>query len=437
MKFPVYPVMEERMKRRLTLVFLVCTLVLLVALPFTGGCSNNSATSPAATSGNTTSAAPAAAKTAPEVRIGIMGGITGPAAASVSYMLKELDYILKYINEVEGGIDGIKLTWRTVDNKGGPEGAILSYKELQSSFNPAIYLVVEDFYYLGVKDQIMADKSVVFTTGANDPRLYIPPGQFFTLAIPPADGFAGFVKWVKQDWKGAGAPKIGVLTWDLQSGGVWKQAQPWAMKQGVEITEVQYSAAGMDLKPQIMKLRDAGVNYVWMMGTTSHANLAIRDFNGLGLKDKISVTFNEYVEADVLLGLAGKDAEGYNIIRSESPYSDNTQAAQQYTSIYQWAEKKDKWSDNRLMMNFKAAITAAIKQAAADAGKDKIDRFAIYNALNKLDSIDSWGNSHNFGYGPDRRLGVQTMKISRLTQTGTVSASDWIAMPRTFEGIDK
>jgi ABC-type branched-subunit amino acid transport system substrate-binding protein len=432
------------MKRnRVLLVLLACSLVVLMLVPFISSCSSSSGTTtasaPAATNQApaTTAVTTTAAKPAPEIRIGVMGGLTGPAAASVGAMFKELEYIFKYVNEVEGGIDGVKLAWKIVDNKGGPEGAMLGYKELQNTFNPAFYMAVEDFYYMGVKDLIVQDKSVVLVTSANDPRLYTPVSNFFSMAVPPADGFAGFVKWAKQDWKGSGAPKIGVLTWDLQSGGVWKQAQPWAMKQGVEITEVQYSAAGMDLKPQLMKLRDANVNYVWMMGTSSYANIAVRDFNGLGLKDKMSFTFNEYVEADVLLGLAGKEAEGFNIIRSESPYSDNTDAAKLYTKIYQWAEKKDKWSDNRLMINFKAAFTAAIKQAATDVGKDKIDRVAIYNALNKLTKIDTWGNSKDFGYGPDRRLGVQTMKISKLTQTGTVSLSDWVTMPRTFEGIDK
>jgi ABC-type branched-subunit amino acid transport system substrate-binding protein len=436
--------MEELMKsNRGLMVFLVCSLVALLLLPLVSSCSGSASTTTSASSAitsaaiATTAVTTTALKPAPEVRIGVMGGLTGPAAAAVGSMLKELEYIFKYINEVEGGIAGTKLAWKIVDNKGGPEGAILAYKELQNSFNPALYLVVEDFYYMGIKDTIIQDKSVVFATSANDPRLYAPASNFFSLAIPPADGFAGFVKWVKQEWKEAGTPKIGVLTWDLQSGSVWKQAQAWAMKQGVEITEVQYSAAGMDMKPQLMKLRDANAKYVWMMGTSSHANLAVRDFNGLGLKDKMSLTFNEYVEADVLLGLAGKDAEGFNIIRSESPYSDNTEAAKQYTKIYQWAEKKDKWSDNRLMINFKAAFTAAIKQAATDVGNDKIDRIAIFNALNKLTSIDTWGNSKDFGFGPDRRLGVQTMKISKLTQTGTVSLSDWVTMPRTFEGIDK
>jgi ABC-type branched-subunit amino acid transport system substrate-binding protein len=431
------------------IVLMVCLMLVLVSLPLASSCSSSAGTTTSttqataqqsgtqATTNKTTAAVTTAAKPAPEVRIGVIGGITGPAAAAVGNYIKELEYILKYINEVEGGIDGVKLAWKIIDDKGGPEGAILAYKELQSSYNPAFYLVIEDFYLSGYKDIIAQDKSVMIATSPNDPRLYTPASYFFNLAIPPADGFAGFVKWALQDWKGTGTPKIGALVWDLQSGGVWKQAQSWVTKQGVNVNEVQYSVTAMDMKASLMKLRDANVNYVWMIGSSPNASMAIRDYNGLGLKDKFSLTFSEYVEADVVLGLAGKDAEGFTIIRSESPYSDNSEAAKLYTKIYQWAEKKDHWSDNRLNMNFKAVITAAIKQAAADVGKDKIDKAAIYNALNKLTSIDTLGNSKDFGFGSDRRLGVQTMKISKLTQTGTVSLTDWITMPRTFEGIDK
>jgi hypothetical protein len=208
------------------------------------------------------------------------------------------------------------------------------------------------------------------------------------------------------------------------------------LETGVQIIPAQYGMATPDYSAALMKLRDANVNYIWMLATTQNAVVAIRGMNSLSLKDKIPLTFNEYVEADVLLGLVGKDAEGYTIIRSESPYSDNTEAAKLYNKVWQWAEKKDKWSDNRLSINLLAAITAAIKQAKTDVGVGNIDHIAIYNALNKLSNIDTWGNSQGFGYGPERRIGVQQMKISRLTQTGTVS-SDFLVMPRAFEGIDK
>jgi hypothetical protein len=297
---------------------------------------------------------------------------------------------------------------------------------------------VEDLYYLGFKDMIEQDHSVFITSAANDQRCYNPPWRFFSVGIPPSDGFAGYSKWVLQNWKGAEKPKIGVLYWDIASGPMyWKPAESWVTKQGVELVPVQYPIASLSLNSQLLRLKDAGVNYIWMGGISSIAAMAIRDWNQLSMSSKVPMTFNEGIEADVLLGLVGKDGEGYTVIRAESPYSDNSEAAQLYSKIIKWSQNKDKWSDNRLMINVKAVVTAAIKQAAADVGKDKIDNVALYNALNKLTNIDTWGNCKDFGFGPDVRVGAHTMKISKLTQTGTVSASDWITLPKTFFGIDK
>lgn len=373
-----------------------------------------------------------------EIRIGVMGGQTGPAAADVVALVEELEYIFNYINEEEGGIDGARLVWRIVDNQGTPEGAISAYKELRDSFDPIMYLAVEDYYLLGIKDTIESDKAVLFTASAIQPQAYIPASRFFSLAIPAPDGFAGYVKWVLENHKGSEKPKIGVLYWgDVPTGSQWRMAQGWAMKQGVEIEAVEYPIATRDLKPQLMRLRDAEVNYIWMLGVAGNAALAIQDFLGLGLGGQIPFCFNEYVVADQLLGMVGQAAEGFYVYRSEVPYSDGTQAAELYTKIWESATGEEKWSDNRLLITLKAVISEAVNQAVADVGWENLDSDAIYEALNKLATIDTWGNMPGFGYGTNKRVGVSTMKIAQFTKDGTVAVSELIELPRTFEGVDQ
>ena len=395
---------------------LVVLSILLMALPMAAGCAGGA---PAAT----------------EIRIGVMGGQTGPAASSVVPMLEELEHIFNYVNEVEGGIDGAKLSWRIVDNKGTPEGAVIAYKELRDGFDPLFYIAVEGYYYLGVvKDELAEDQTAMFTLSAIDPRGYLPPSVFFSVSLPISDGFAGFAKWVLDDWKGAGQPKIGVLYWeDVPTGAMWQMAQAWVMQQGVELEPVGYSIRTMDLKPQLMRLRDAEVDYIWMMGLTQNAAVAVRDFLGLGMAG-IPFCFNEYVEPDVLLDLVGEAAEGFYSYRSEGPYADGAEAAELYTKILKWAKDEEKRSDHRLTITLKAIITAAIKQAVADVGWDNLDSGAFYNALDKLSDVDTWGNNKDFGFGPDKRVGVSAIKMGRFTKTERVTVGDWIDLPRTFEG---
>jgi ABC-type branched-subunit amino acid transport system substrate-binding protein len=387
-----------------------------MALPMAAGCNGGA---PAAT----------------EIRIGVMGGQTGPAASSVVALLEELENVFNYVNDVEGGIDGANLSWRIVDNKGTPEGAVTAYKELKGGFNPLFYIAVEGYYYLGVKDELAEDQTAMFTLSAIDPRGYLPPSVLFSVSLPISDGFAGFAKWVLENHEGAGKPKIGVLYWeDLPTGSMWQMAQPWVMKQGVELEPIGYSISTMDLKPQLMRLRDAEVDYIWMLGLTQNAALAIRDFRSLGMAGEIPFCFNEFIEPDVLLDLVGEAAEGFYSYRAESPDADGTEAAELYTEILNWATDEEKRSDQRITITFKAVITAAIKQAVADVGWDNLDSEAFYNALNNLSNVDTWGNTKDFSFSPDKRVGVSAIKMGRYTKTERVTVGDWIDLPRIFEG---
>ncbi len=374
-----------------------------------------------------------------EIRIGITGGQTGPAPADVIAVIEELEHVLNYINEVEGGIDGVPVRWRIIDNGGTPEGAISAYKELRDSFDPLIYFAVEDYYLLGAMADIVADEAVIITASAIQSEGFVPPGRFFGLPIPMADGFAGYVKWVLENHEGPGMPKIGALYWeDVPTGQLWRTAEPWVRKQGVEIELVGYPIRSIDLTPQFLRLRDAEVDYIWMMGVSGNAAAGIAAYHGLEMAGQIPLAFNEYVVADQLLEMVGPGATGLNIYRSEVPYSDGTEAAALYTEIMEWAgEPEGTWSDNLLVMTFKSVLTAAVEKAVDDVGWDNLDSAAIYDALNALTVIDTGGNAVGFGYGPDRRVGVSSIKIARFTADGTVSVSEPIELPRTFEGIDK
>ena len=313
------------MKRKRLRRGVLAVLSLLLVLPLAAACS---------------STAPPADM---EIRIGILGGQTGPAAASVVAMLDEVEHVFNYNNDVEGGIAGARLSWKIVDNRGTPEGSVTAYRELRDGFDPLLYFAVEDYYLLGVKDEIEADEAVIFTASIIDPRAFLPPGRFFGLPIPTSDGFAGYAKWVLENHEGPGMPKIGVFYWgDVPTGQQWRMAEAWVRKQGIELELVEYSIRAMDLKPQLLRLRDAEVDYIWMMGVSGNAALAIGDFLGLGLGGQIPFCFNEYVVSDELLGMVGPAAEGFYVYRSETPFSDGSAAADMYSKIWKAATGEDK-----------------------------------------------------------------------------------------------
>ncbi len=444
------------MKKSVTLsslAILICViLVFLLAscssAPSTTTQANPSTQTPVQTSAvPATSAAPAsttpAASTSPAapkivLKIGLLGGLTGPAAPAVNAIMTEFGYVFKYINEKEGGIDGIKLDWKVVDNKGTTDGSMTAYKELRDGYKPHVYIGIEDYYMMGLKDTFVEDKAVVIATSALDARMYVPPGRVFGVSLATSDGFAALSEWIVKDWKGEGRPKIGMLNIDLPSGLSWKPASNYVASKGVDIAATApYSMGTLDVKPQLMNLRDAEIDYMWIQANNQQAAVIIRDFRGLGLMDKIKPVFMEWTESDKLIELVGDQAEGFYQCRSESPASENSEASKLWSQIWKAGSGKDRWCDNRLTINVKAVLTAAVKQAVADVGADKISGETLYNAMIKLTEVDTAGNVGGLGFSDTRRMGVSTMKLSQYTKTGTKAMSDWITLPRIFEGIDK
>ncbi len=361
-----------------------------------------------------------------------MGGITGPAAAQVGALVERTGYVFDYINDVQGGIDGVKIDYKIVDNKGTPEGAILSFKEL-SAWDPVIYLTVEDYYYLGIAQEIAEAQVPMLTASAIVPQAYIPPSVFYSIAMALPDGLGGYLDWVKQDYQGEGNPKVGLLYWDLPSGQQHRMVIPYAAKIGVDLEPVQFPIALYDLKPQLLQLQQAEVDYIWMMAISPNAAVAIRDIRGLDMQ--VPVCFSEYVNPAELIGMVGAGARGFMHYRSEAPFTNAPKSAALYTKVLEHATGESTWADNRLPLSAAAAAVGAIRQAAADVGWANIDGPAMIAALNKMENIDNSDNTGTFGYGPQRRLGITQMQMYRFTSSGTESISDWIDLPRVFDGL--
>ena len=443
-----------KMSLRIGLLILSMVLVILLL----AGCGSNSGpaanpTQPPATSPAPSSAAPAtttnsvpASTPAPAppassaiFRIGYMGQMSGDAGAAVTKLFQESEYMMKYINEVEGGINGVKLDWKMADNRGTADGAIVAYKQLRDTYKPNLYVQVEDFLLLGMLKDIATDGSVITTTSAIVPNLYNPPARIYSHSMPTVDGFGAYLNWVISDWKGPGNPRVGVLYWsDNQSAQAWMGAKAWGERKNIEFVPVTYSITALDLKAQLLKFKDSKVNYIWAHAITPNAAVVVRDANSLGIAKQISITFMEYVESQELLKQAGDAVEGFYGYIHHSPYSEGTQAAKIYTQMWkQFGNKDNVWSDNRGVITLKGLLNALVPKIAADIKDNKLTNDALNNALSGLSNIDTWGNNKDFGYGPTKRVGISALKIHQYTKTGTITVGDWVPMPRFFEGVEK
>jgi ABC-type branched-subunit amino acid transport system substrate-binding protein len=374
-----------------------------------------------------------------EIVIGMTLGLSGPAASAYGPGFSFLLGTFRYINEVLGGIEGFKIKFVWADNKYDAATAVVAFKRLRDKHHPMMWWAFEDFAYTGVEDILERDKTPVFSYGALEPRVYDAPGMIFALFGSDANLFTGAVRWVLQDWKasgGTGRPKLGTLHWDSDWGNGHKvgSTYQWAEEHGVDIVERTYPMMSLDLRPQLMALRDEGVNYIWFGAVTTEAVLVIRDARALGLWDRVKFIRGYSGEPYDVLAIVGEGAEGLYEVTEMEPHSSDVEAVRVQDAIREWATGETTPRDMIMTPVSIEVLKALVRQAIEDVGRENLTGEALYNAFQKLENINTMGAFHSdLSWGSERRIANRFMKIKQYTKTSTVAVSDWIPMDNVFE----
>ena len=393
-----------------------------------------------------------------EITIGGTFILSGAAASSTGPSFVSTIELIKYINEVEGGIDGIKIKLVWADDKYDPAVAAAAYKRLRDRHHPILWLTMGDFLLVGVKDMLERDKTPVLVMAAQVPELFVPPGMIFTFRNAEANHFTGLARWVLQDWEasgGTGRPKLAHMHWDNPYGNAAREGggHRWAEEHGVDVIDRIYPPMSLDLRPHLLGLRDKGADYVYVSGMVTDIVLLIRDARTTGLWDEMKFISDHATSAyggSGLLPIVGEDAEGLYGLRMEEPRTAGPEVAKSHRiaeEIREWAGHSPTRLDGGHDVAIKLILTSVIRQAVADVGYENLNGEAMYNALQKLDHIDTLGSYHNLGWGPDKRVGQSGIKIvqyrkmapgSEMPPDGvmmeTVAVSDWIETTNIFEG---
>jgi hypothetical protein len=189
----------------------------------------------------------------------------------------------------------------------------------------------------------------------------------------------------------------------------------------------------LDLRPQLLALKDEGVDYIWFGAITSDAVVLIRDARATGMWDEVKFIRGYSGEPYEVLKIVGEDAEGLYEVTDMEPYSSNVEAVQGDDALRQWAAGDTEPPDVIHMPVLIEIFRALIRQSTADVGRENIDGEAVYNAFQKMENVSTMGAFKELIWGPDRRIANRFMKIKQYTKTGLVAVSDWIPMDDMFE----
>ena len=392
-----------------------------------------------------------------EITIGGTHVLTGVPASSSGPSFTSFIEAINYINEVEGGIDGIKIKYVWADDKYDPAAATIAYKNMRDRHHPIMYISLTAGYILaGVEDMLERDKTPALIYFAFQPELWREAEMFFSYGYQATNNITGLVRWILEDWEASGKtgrPKLGYIHWrDLPHGtapldmGIAR----WVEEQGVDFVSRGYSPMPLDLRPSLLGMKEDEVDYVYFQGVVGDATVLVRDARAAGLWDEMKFIIDSTVEPYVfLLPIVGEEAEGlYQIANNEPWTSGPTAGLRNQADIREWAGHSPSRVDIGATATWKGILTATVRQAVADVGYENLNGEAMYNALLKLGPMDTEETSFRLsGFAPDKKIGqsgivmVQYRKMapgSPVPPDGimmeTVAVSDWIETTNIFEG---
>jgi branched-chain amino acid transport system substrate-binding protein len=376
-----------------------------------------------------------------EVTLGFVTGLSGIAASSIGPSFTRFLNSIKYVNEVMGGIDGIKINFVYADDKYDPAMAVVAIRRLRDRYHPMLWLTWTEANYYGAKDIFERDKTPVLTAAARLQDLYVPPGMFFNYNMGSRlDEFTVVIKWILQDYDGPGRPKLGILYPDDATGRAHQIASSydWAEERGVDIVGRTYACLPLDLRPSLLALADEEVDYMFLNDCfQAELVIAVRDAHATGLWDGIKFVTTVVGDTYDLIDLVGDGADGLYFVTSYAPWTDGLEATRRYAEGAVYPSRTIEPTDGYDPLW--DILTALFRQAIADVGGyENLSGEALYNALQKLDDIDTGGGTGKLGWSPDTRIGVHGLKIiqCRKTEEGvqSFSVTDWMEITNIFEG---
>ncbi len=379
------------------------------------------------------------------ITVGIVSDMTGPTASGAVWEIWGFEDIAKWANETNY-VPGVNFQTVAYDNRFDVGRSMSGYELMKTRGASIVHMQMTGANY-ALNPKYAQDKIVALIPPA--PKALVPVGWAFSSDGSYADGAAAGFDWVIKDWKASGKPgkpKLSWLTWDADYGQAGAIANWYAVDKGIDVLRNEFYAAQVptDTSSQLLRIKDAGADYVFSMGVQSAWVTVVKDALRLGLKDKMKfVGIGNAVESDVFINLTKEAGDGTYNVQFLASHNESDLPGIKWLRELQTkyrGESANNITGTRGYMAMRMAVEA-IKLAIEKDGipPDKIDGQAIYNSLEK--NIKNWdiGISGPLTISPDNHSAARMAKIYQYKNQVQTPVSDWFEAPHItkFEDVKK
>ncbi len=219
------------------------------------------------------------------IKVGHLADLTGPTGDVGKPYAEGVQAYKNYVN-AHGGINGKKIEMQMFDYAYDKNKAVNQYKK----FKEDKVVAIEGW---GTGDTealagfVTADK-IPYISASYSAHLTNPaktPYNFFCAADYTTALRAGLL-YLKENWKGKGAPKI-VFIYPNHPYGIapMKGGKEYAKELGFEVLgDEDVSLKAIEANSQLLSVKNKGADFAWIGGTTNSTAVILKDAKKLGLK---------------------------------------------------------------------------------------------------------------------------------------------------------
>ena len=259
------------------------------------------------------------ASTAPErvIKVGLQVAWTGPLATATVPVYQGVIDRIRYINETQGGINGIKVEALHYDSKGMVPGGIINHKRYKDAgvvvefqeFSHQVSALVDDYQ----RDEIPCSMVV-----SGIPDFMTEPRWVFLSYPTTLSEYAVFLTYVKETWTEKRPPRIAIMSFETPDGFFLIEGAPKVSADyGCEFVgyEVLPYVGTVDTSTEWLRMVERKADWVYAYGVGVSLNVAVKDSARLEIQQKgIKLCGWMSICDEPMLKVVGKSANGWHMM---------------------------------------------------------------------------------------------------------------------------
>jgi branched-chain amino acid transport system substrate-binding protein len=383
-------------------------------------------------------------------------GLTGPLARfhDDGFVNGTKDAVSAINNS--GGVCGAALELRLEDTEHDPKQELDVYEQYRAEeptehLRAMFILTHGDEATAILRERVIEDEIVNITTGLDAETLYLPrDGWTVGLAPTYSDQFAGFIKWVSDNWddikpEDAGNKiVVGVIGWDNAFGASATSNESLAFANELDVTVLPFKRQGIsrtaDITRQIRSLLRDDANVIYVQSRSFGPAQVIGTIHALGAWGSTIVGGTNWAMNTETVNLLGQNATLMDGFYGVFPYlwwNDTDEAGVQDALASFEASgypESDKSAGYLLSYGSVFALRNILVHAIDTVGYENLDGKAFFDAMKDLGSISANGLFELNVEGDNRAPSMAQIRQAKLRSDGTIEfvvVQDFFELPDT------